>query len=120
MWTDTTRAQHARSWHGLPSNLTDEEWALIEPLLPARSGLGRPAKWTYRQIMPDYEWLVLCVARGPAIADVAARRVCANDDGPALFLRVARQRFVAELEPLSFDGRARSVRKRSFTDGGRD
>jgi transposase len=51
MWTDTTRAQHARVGNGLPSNLTDEEWALIEPLLPARSGLGRPAKWTYRQIM---------------------------------------------------------------------
>ena len=51
MWTDTTRAQHARSWHGLPINLIDEEWALIEPFLPARSGLGRPAKWTYRQIM---------------------------------------------------------------------
>jgi transposase len=51
MWTDTTRTQHARVSNGLPSNLTDEEWALIEPLLPARSGLGRPAKWTYRQIM---------------------------------------------------------------------
>ena len=37
--------------YGLPSNLTDEEWALIEPLLPARSQLGRPAKWTYRQIV---------------------------------------------------------------------
>lgn len=51
MWTDTTRAQHARSGYGLPSNLTDEEWALIEPLLPPRSGLGRPAIWTYRQIV---------------------------------------------------------------------
>jgi transposase len=51
MWSDITRSQHARVGNGLPSNLTDEEWALIEPLLPARSGLGRPAKWTYRQIM---------------------------------------------------------------------
>jgi transposase len=51
MWTDTTRVQHARVGNGLPSHLNDEEWALIEPLLAARSGLGRPAKWTYRQIM---------------------------------------------------------------------
>lgn len=51
MWTDITRDEHARSRYELPSHLTDAEWALIEPLLPVRSGLGRPAKWTYRQIV---------------------------------------------------------------------
>ena len=35
MWTDT-RPQHARKGPGLPSDLTDAEWALVEPsLLPA-------------------------------------------------------------------------------------
>ncbi|MEN9844137.1 MAG: hypothetical protein RLZZ612_1966 [Pseudomonadota bacterium] len=51
MWTDITRSEHARVGNGLPSHLTDDEWALIEPLLPARSSLGRPAKWTYREIV---------------------------------------------------------------------
>jgi len=51
MWTDITRAQHARKHCRLPSDLTDAEWALIAPLLPPRKALGRPAKWGYRQIV---------------------------------------------------------------------
>jgi putative transposase len=31
MWTDTTRTQYARAELALPSNLTDAEWALLEP-----------------------------------------------------------------------------------------
>ena len=51
MWTDITRAQHARKNCRLPSDLTDAEWALIEPLLPPRKSRGRPAKWGYRPIV---------------------------------------------------------------------
>jgi transposase len=40
-------------------------------------------------VSSDHEWLVLRVARGPAVADVAARRVPADEDSPALFLCVA-------------------------------
>ena len=43
--------QYAGSGLGSPRNLADEQSALIGPLLPALSGLGRPAKWTYRQIV---------------------------------------------------------------------
>ena len=32
MWTDTTRAHHARNGLALPSDLTDEEWAVLEPV----------------------------------------------------------------------------------------
>jgi transposase len=35
MWTDENRALYDRSKLRYPSDLTDEEWALIEPLLPA-------------------------------------------------------------------------------------
>ena len=35
----------------MPSNLTDEELALIGPLLPVHSGLGSHVKWAYRQIV---------------------------------------------------------------------
>lgn len=51
MWTDTTRAKHARKDLRYSSDLTDEEWAVLEPELPEPSRLGRPPKWTRRQIM---------------------------------------------------------------------
>jgi putative transposase len=35
MWTDITRAQHARKGLRLPSDLTDKEWSIFEPLMPA-------------------------------------------------------------------------------------
>ncbi len=42
MWTDTTRKQFARDGLRLPSDLTDAEWAVLEPLFgPRRSGAGR-------------------------------------------------------------------------------
>ena len=45
MWTATTRRKHARK--GLRYS-SDEELAVLEPLLPRRSRLGRPAKWPLR------------------------------------------------------------------------
>jgi transposase len=51
MWTDTTRKQHARSGLRLPSDLTDAEWLVLEPLLPRRSHLGRPPVWSHREIV---------------------------------------------------------------------
>jgi transposase len=60
MWDDTTRAQYARDTSRLPSSMSDEEWALLGPLLPARSKLGRPAKWPLRTIMDA----ILFILRG--------------------------------------------------------
>ena len=50
MWTETTRRKHARRGLRYSSDLTDAEWAVLEPLLPRRSRLGRPAKWPLRTI----------------------------------------------------------------------
>jgi hypothetical protein len=33
MWTGITREQHARKGLRLPSDLTDAEWAIFEPLM---------------------------------------------------------------------------------------
>ena len=57
MWTDITRAHHARDGLRLPSDLTDREWALISPHLPARSRLGRPARWSLRRIVDPLMYL---------------------------------------------------------------
>jgi len=43
-WTDITRAQHARNGQRLPSDLTDDEWAVIEPFFPDAAAVGRPRK----------------------------------------------------------------------------
>jgi transposase len=42
MWTPTTRRQHSRSGLRYETDLTDAEWALIEPLLPEPHLRGRP------------------------------------------------------------------------------
>jgi putative transposase len=34
-----------------PSDLTDDEWAILQPLLPARRHMGRPPKHDRRQIV---------------------------------------------------------------------
>lgn len=58
MWTDTTRKQFARRNLRLPSDLTDAEWAVLEPLFPARSQRGRPPVWSYRQIVEALLYLL--------------------------------------------------------------
>jgi transposase len=42
MWTETTRRQYRREDLHYASDMTDAEWALIEPHLPAAKRLGRP------------------------------------------------------------------------------
>jgi transposase len=51
MWTDFTRRKHARKGLRYSSDLTDAEWAALEPVIPPRSGLGRPPKWSLRTIV---------------------------------------------------------------------
>jgi transposase len=36
---------------GARHDLTDEQWAVLAPLLPVSSGRGRPRKWTLRQLI---------------------------------------------------------------------
>ncbi|WP_031294226.1 IS5 family transposase [Sphingobium ummariense] len=58
MWTDTTRALHGRSGLALPSNMTDAEWAILEPLLPPPATTGRPRKWKMRKIVEAILYLL--------------------------------------------------------------
>jgi transposase len=42
MWTNENRSLYDRSMLRYPSDLTDEEWALVEPLIsPAKPGGGK-------------------------------------------------------------------------------
>ena len=51
MWTPTTRQRYSRDDLRYETDLTDAEWALIEPLLPEPLGQGRPRVWPRREIM---------------------------------------------------------------------
>jgi transposase len=51
MWTPTTRRQHSRDQLRYGSDLTDTEWALIAPFMPAPARTGRPRLWAMREIM---------------------------------------------------------------------
>jgi transposase len=42
MWTETAREQYRREDLRYASDMTDAEWALIEPLMPEQKALGRP------------------------------------------------------------------------------
>jgi hypothetical protein len=42
MWTEITRRKYEREGQSYASDLTNAEWALIEPQMPAAKRLGRP------------------------------------------------------------------------------
>ena len=51
MWTPTTRAQHSRTGLRYGSDLTDAEWAILEPFLPPPCLVGRKRRWPMRSIV---------------------------------------------------------------------
>ena len=51
MWTEITRRKYEREGQRYASDLTDGEWALIEPHLPAVKPLGRPRETELRAVL---------------------------------------------------------------------
>ena len=51
MWTPTTRRQHSRDNLRYGSDLTNREWAILEPLLPPPGSTGRPRLWPMRELV---------------------------------------------------------------------
>ena len=49
-WTVTTMARHMRGGLGFPGDVTYAEWAVLEPLLPPPSLVGRPPAWPLRDL----------------------------------------------------------------------
>ena len=78
MGTDITRAQHARKGQRLPSDLTDKEWLIFEPLMLAALATGRPRKWGWRKLLDamlyllrgDLPWRMLPLGLFPPVSTV--------------------------------------------------
>jgi len=51
MWTPTSRKQHIRNTSRYQTDVTDQEWRVIEPHLPVASSTGRPRGWPMREII---------------------------------------------------------------------
>ena len=85
MWTPTTRRQYSRDGLRYETDLTDAEWALIEPLLPEPRARGRPRRWSSPG---DPERDLLCPARRHCLAAVAFRSA-AQEHGLSLVQPVA-------------------------------
>src|ERR1700746_598812 len=59
MWTEITRRKYEREGQRYASDLTDAEWALIEPHMPAVKRLGRPRETELRSVLEE----ILYIAR---------------------------------------------------------
>ena len=49
-WNEATREQYTRPRDRFESDVSDEEWALVEPLLPRPSKMGRPRSTDLREV----------------------------------------------------------------------
>ena len=49
-WNETTKTQYTRPRDRFESDLTDEEWNLVEPCLPPPAKRGRPRKTNLREV----------------------------------------------------------------------
>jgi hypothetical protein len=50
-WSEITRRQYARRTARYASDMTDREWALVEPFLPMPRRLGRPRTTDLREVV---------------------------------------------------------------------
>lgn len=58
VWTEKTRSRYDRRGQRYPSDLTNEEWAVLQPLLPVPKGVGRPRVHTLREIMNGIRYVL--------------------------------------------------------------
>ena len=50
-WNEITRPQYRRDHLRYPSDMSDAEWALVAPVMPARKRLGRPRATELRSVL---------------------------------------------------------------------
>ncbi len=60
MWTPTSRARHSREGLRYGSDLTDGEWAVLEPLLPPPYRCGRPRRRPLREVVNAISYVLRC------------------------------------------------------------
>ena len=64
-WKETTREKYKRSSDRYESDLSDEEWRVIKPLLPAPSKLGRPRTVDLRSVLNAIQYMLATATSFP-------------------------------------------------------
>jgi hypothetical protein len=64
MWTASTRKNYSRKTVRYQSDVTDEEWRVIEPHLPPARTTGRPRAWPLRRLSTAFFTSCAPAARG--------------------------------------------------------
>lgn len=57
-WDEATHEQYRRSRMRYQSDVTDEEWEVITPLLPAPSRKGRPRTTDLREVFDAIQYML--------------------------------------------------------------
>ena len=72
MWTTENRPRYNRDRLRYPSDLTDEEWALVEPLIPPAKRGGRRRTVVVREVVNGAMYVLStgCLSGGITYADV--------------------------------------------------
>lgn len=87
-WTEFTREEHTRKTKRYPSDLTDAEWRIVQPLLPGRNRLGRPRTVELRRVWDAIQYIAasgcawsLLPRDFPPVSTVRYYFYCWRDDG---------------------------------------
>ena len=81
MWTKENRCRYDRSKLRYPSDLTNEEWSLVAPLIPAARRGGNKRTINVREVVNGLMYIlqhglpVAGAAEGPAAAQHGARAI---------------------------------------------
>ena len=71
MWTIKNRPRYDRGKLRYPSDLTDEEWSLVEPLIPPAKRGGRKREVVVREVVNGVMYVLSTGASG-----ATSRRTC--------------------------------------------
>ena len=114
MWTPATRRRHSREHLRYASDVSDEEWALLEPHLPAPCLTGRPRAWPMREIVNAIFYVLRSGCAWRLLPDSFPPRQTVY----GWFLRAARRLRSGAAEPPSGHARPRAQRARRQPFGG--
>jgi transposase len=79
MWTDENRAKYDRSHLRYPSDLTDEEWALIGPLIPPAKKGGNKRTVDVREVVDGIMFILSTGCQWAALPKDLPPRSTVND-----------------------------------------
>src|SRR5258707_3712806 len=74
MWTTNNRARYDRSFLRYPSDLTDDEWALVEPLIPPAKRGGDNRTVIMREVVNGLMYILSTGCQWRVIPEEPPRR----------------------------------------------